>query len=77
MVFRDLMFYICKGYKVLSIIENIWLKRLVLRWCLLIYFPFRIVLMDEMLPTMVKKTMNLHILLNLASKNIVSVSFDF
>lgn len=31
MVFRDLMFYICKGYKVLSIIENIWLKRLVVR----------------------------------------------
>jgi hypothetical protein len=30
MVFQDLVFYICKGYKVLSIIENILLKRLML-----------------------------------------------
>jgi hypothetical protein len=71
MVFWDLVFYICKGYKVFSFIENIWLKRLMLCGCLSFYFPFQIVIVDELLLTMIKETMNLHVLLNLASRNIV------
>jgi hypothetical protein len=39
--FIYLVLYICKGYKLLSTCENIWIKRLILCQCPCIIFPSR------------------------------------
>jgi hypothetical protein len=49
---KDLMLYICKGYKAFSTIKNICLKRLILHQCPLVSFLFQIVLVDEVLSIM-------------------------
>jgi hypothetical protein len=56
--------------------ENVWFQRLVIRQCSHVQFPFRSSFVEEMLPTMVKKTMDQHVVPNLASTIIVSISFD-
>jgi len=48
----------------------------VLSQCLHVLFPFRSSLVEEMLLTMVKKTMDHHVLSNLTFATVVSVSFD-
>jgi hypothetical protein len=37
---RDLVLYICKGYMPPLMCENIWPKRLILRQCFCVAFPF-------------------------------------
>jgi hypothetical protein len=74
--FKDLVFYTCKGYKPLSNHENIWLQRLVLHQCPRVVFPSQSSFVGEMLLAMVKKTMDQHVLPNLASTIIMSASFD-
>jgi len=76
MFIEDLVLYICKVYRLISIVENIWLKRLVLQQCPWVPFPFRIILVDKMLPRMVQKTLDLHIFPNLASSTTISYHFD-
>jgi hypothetical protein len=73
---KDLVLYICKGYKALSICDNIWLRRLVLDLCPCVLFPFWSQLVEEVLPTMVTKSMDIHVLQKLASPVIVFASFD-
>jgi hypothetical protein len=58
---EDLVLYTCKGYKPLSTCDNIWLKRLVLRLCSRVVFPSQTTFVKKMLPTMVKKSMQLHV----------------
>jgi hypothetical protein len=67
--------HICKGYKPLSIYKNIWFQRLMLRQCLHVLFPFQSFLVEEMFLAMVKKTMDHHVLSNLAFVTVVSISF--
>lgn len=49
---KDLVLYICKGYRAFSTIKNFWLRRLVLHQCPLVSFLFQIVLVDEVLSIM-------------------------
>jgi hypothetical protein len=56
--------------------DNIWLRRLVLRLCLHVVFPFHVTFVKEMLLTMVTKTMQLHVLLRLAKTITLSAYFD-
>jgi hypothetical protein len=60
-----------------STCENIWLKRLVLCLCLHLVFPSWATFIEEVLPIMVKKTMQLHVLLGLAKVTTLLISFDF
>jgi hypothetical protein len=46
--------------------DNIWLRSLVLRLCPHVLFPFLVTFVKEVLPVMVTKTMQLHVLLGLA-----------
>ncbi len=55
---------------------QIWFKRFILCKCLWVSFPFQVILVDELLPTMVKNTFNLHVLPNLACVTIVFYNFD-
>ncbi len=70
------MSYTCKGYMPLSSCENAWFQRLVLHQCLHVQFPSQSSFVEEMLPTMVKKTMDQHVVPNFASTIVVSTSFD-
>jgi hypothetical protein len=76
MFIKDLALYICKGYQVFSTTKNVWLKRLVLCQCPQVSFLSQIVFVDDVFPTMVKKTLDFHVLPNLASTTIISTSFD-
>ncbi len=60
----------------LSSCENVWFQRLVLRHCSHVQFPFQSSFVEEMLLTMVKKTMDQHVVSNLTSTIVVSTSFD-
>jgi hypothetical protein len=53
--FEDVVLYIYKGYKTISITKYIWLKRLVLCQCPWVSFPFQVVIVDEAFLVMVKK----------------------
>jgi hypothetical protein len=70
------MLYICKGYIPLSTCKNIWLQRLVLHQCPNVVFLFCYTLVEKLIHVMVKKTMDLQMLPNLASTTIVTTSFD-
>ncbi len=67
MFIEDIMFYICKGYWAFSTIKNIWLRRLILCRCPQVSFSSWTILVNEVLLVMVKKTLDLHVLSNLAS----------
>jgi hypothetical protein len=54
--FKDLVFYIAKGYYPLSFIENIWLKRVCPSFLSKQQFA------NKVMPNMVKKTMELYVL---------------
>jgi len=59
-----------------STCDNIWLRRLVLHLCSCVVFPSHVTFVEEVMPAMVKKTMQLHVLLGLAKAITLSVSFD-
>jgi len=60
----------------LSTYDNIWLRRLVLRFCSRVVFPSWVMFVKEVLLAMVKKTMQLHVLPELAKATTLSTSFD-
>jgi hypothetical protein len=76
MFLKDLVFYICKCYRILTLCENIWLCKLMLHQCPRVVFPCHSSLMEHFFPTMVTKTMNKHVLLNLKSTTTISRSFE-
>jgi hypothetical protein len=45
--FEDLVLYICKEYMALSSYENVWLRRLILRQCPHVIFPFHFNLVEK------------------------------
>jgi hypothetical protein len=59
-----------------STCDNIWLRRSVLHFCLRVVFPFRATFVKEVLPIMVTKTMQLHVMPRLAKAITLSTSFD-
>ncbi len=59
-----------------STCENIWLQRLVLHQCPRVIFPFCVTLVKDVLPTMVSKTMQLHVLLGLVKAKTIFVNFE-
>ncbi len=59
-----------------STCDNIWLRSLVLHLCSCVVFPFHVTFVEEVMPAMVKKTMQLHVLLGLAKAITLSTSFD-
>jgi hypothetical protein len=73
---ENLVLYICKGCGALSSCEIVWLWRLVLQKCSHVIFPFHSHVVEEVLPKMVQKTMNLHVFPNFKSTTTMFVSFD-
>ncbi len=56
MFFEDMVLYIYKCYKTISITKSIWLKRSVLCQCPWVSFPFQVVFVDEVFLVMVRKS---------------------
>jgi hypothetical protein len=73
---EDLILYITKGYGLLSSIENVWLKRLVLHQCGQITFPSRQQLSNEVIQSVVSKTMEHHVLPTLVDAITITSTFD-
>ncbi|KAJ7552447.1 hypothetical protein O6H91_06G055400 [Diphasiastrum complanatum] len=73
---EDLVLYIVKGYRPLSSVENIWLRRLILRQCNRLVFPSRHQLVEEAISQMVAKTLERYVLPLLASCVTATASFD-
>ncbi len=66
-----------QGLHALSTFENIWLLKLTLCECLYVQFPFHIFHVKEVVHALVKKTMDQHVILNLAFTTILFINFDF
>ncbi len=73
---EDSVLYICKRYKNLSTCKNIWLWRLVLCQCPCVNFPPCSNLVEHVLPKMVQKTMDLHVLHIFETTTTIATSFD-
>ncbi len=71
-----MVLYICKGYIPLSTCKNVWFSKLVLHQNLHVLFLSQLSLVEEVLRAMVKKTMDHHVLPNLALTTMDYVSFD-
>jgi len=54
---EDITFYIAKSHHPFSIVEDAWLKQLVLQKCGKVVFPSKHQLINEVLPDLVTKTM--------------------
>jgi hypothetical protein len=73
---EDLVLYVAKGCHPVSMIDNIWLRRLVMRQCGRVSFPAGRQLADEVIPRMVSQTMEKYILPALAGCATATASFD-
>jgi hypothetical protein len=60
----------------LSSCKNIWLDKLVLRHCPRVNFPFQSNPIEHVLPTMVQKTMDLHVQPSFVTITTFFASFD-
>jgi hypothetical protein len=54
---EDLMLFVVKGLLLMSIVEFIWLQRLTYKLCPWIVFPSKKKKIEEILPSLVEKTM--------------------
>ncbi len=68
--------YICKGYRPFVNLHECLALEVNFTPKIRVLFFFRSSFVEEVLPTMVKKTMDHHVLPNLASTTVVSTSFD-
>ncbi len=68
--------YIAKGYRLLSSVENPWLKRLIFHQCGHVRFPTQHQLVNEMLPNVVETTREKYVLPTFASCITCIASFD-
>lgn len=73
---EDLVLHIAKGYRPLSSVETAWLRKLVLHQCGQVIFPSRQLLVDEVFPSMVAKTMDRYILPSITKCVTPIASFD-
>jgi hypothetical protein len=73
---EDLILYITKGYRPLSSIENVWLRRLVLCQCGPITFLSKQKFSNEVILSMVNKTMECHVLPTFVDVITVTTTFD-
>jgi hypothetical protein len=61
-LFEDLVFYIAKGYYPLNYTQNVWLRRLVHHQCSRVVFPNKQQFINDIIPNMVCKTMECHVI---------------
>ncbi|KAG0556897.1 hypothetical protein KC19_11G087000 [Ceratodon purpureus] len=73
---EDLVLYVAKGCHPMSMVDNVWLRRLVMRQCGRVNFPAGRQLADEVIPRMVSQTMEKYILPALAGCVTATASFD-
>lgn len=73
---EDLVLYVAKGCHPMSMVDNIWLRRLVMRQCGRVNFPAGRQLADEVIPRMVSQTMEKYILPVLTGCVTATASFD-
>lgn len=73
---EDLVLYVAKGCHPMSMVDNIWLRRLVMRQCGRVNFPAGRQLADDVIPRMVSQTMEKYILPALAGCVSATASFD-
>ncbi len=73
---EDLTLYIIKGHCPLSIVEDAWLKHMVLWQCEKVVFPFRNQLVYDVLPNMVTKTMEKWVNSKLTKCIMCTTTFD-
>ena len=73
---EDLVLWVIKSYLPLRVVEGIWLQRMALRLCPRIVFPSRKVFTDEVLPTLVERTLQVYVLPALDSCISAGASFD-
>ncbi len=73
---EDLYLYIAKGYHLLSLVENLWLKGFVMHKNPKVVFPFHHHLVKEIFLHMVSKTMDNHVFPTLTHCITCIASFD-
>jgi hypothetical protein len=72
----DLIMNIIKGFRPLSSIENVWIRRLVLRQCGRVTFYNKRQFNSEVILSMVGKTMECHALPTFIDATIITTTFD-
>lgn len=72
---EDLVLYVAKGCHPMSMVDNIWLRRLIMRQCSRVNFPAGRQLADEVVPRMVSQTMEKYVLPVLAGCVTATASF--
>ena len=73
---EDLVLFIAKGYESLSIVESVWLRRLMMRHDPKVVCPSRKQLVREHIPAMLAKTMDRYVLPLISSCQTASITFD-
>lgn len=73
---EDLALYTVKAHQLLSSVENVWLRRLLLSQCPRILFPSRLEFLDDVIPKLVSKTLEKYVVPSLAGCTTATVSFD-
>lgn len=73
---EDLVLFVCKSYQPLSVVDDQWMRRLLMHQNPKLLFPSRRSLVREHLPNMVGKTMEKYVLPLLNNCDTVSISFD-
>jgi hypothetical protein len=58
---EDLMLFMVKGLLPMKFVESIWFQRLSYELCPQIIFPLRNVFVENVLPSLVKKTMVIYV----------------
>ena len=73
---EDLVLYIAKAYRPISITENIWFRRLILRLAPCVVFPSRREITDKLIPSMVSEIQTEYLQPSLKECITGSVTFD-
>ncbi len=73
---EDFVLHICKGYRPLSTCENIYLCKLIFCQCPHFVFPSHLIFVEILLPKMVQKTMDLHVLPKLETTTTIFVNIN-
>ncbi len=73
---EDLILYITKGYRSLSFIENVWLRRHILHQCGQVTYPSRQQLSNEVILSMASKTMEDHVFPTIVNATTITSTFD-
>jgi len=73
---EDLLFFVAKGYMLISVAENQWLKHLGMCQNPIVVFPNKKQMVQHTIPSLVAKTMDQYVMPALDPCVITNVSFD-